>query len=439
MVRRALAFGALLAIVTTILIALSGLVVYPLVIVLSLVAAALMVEGVTMIVTASGGRRAAGTVLAIVGAVASIWILIDGNAIAPVVGIILGTAISTVLTVSALRPRPYLAPAHEAEIPTKPFFVMNPRSGGGKVQKFDLDTKARELGADIAYIEPGTDVAAALRQAIERGADLLGAAGGDGTQALVAQVAVDHDVPIVCIPAGTRNHFALDLGLDRQDPSLTLAALGDEGEEIRVDLGRVGHRPFVNNVSLGAYAEIVSRPEYRDAKFTTVMTVLPDVADPSVRSGLTVEADGQSPIEDPQLVQIANNPYASPDEPSPAGTRPRLDTGMLGVDVVAYTSMNELRGLVAEALRGTTIRSTAYRSWKGRKVRISSKDGVVRAGVDGEAVEFPSPVEISIVPGALRVRLPKDRPGPKIGWPRLDRRIVARLWSIVVGSPDAAS
>jgi diacylglycerol kinase family enzyme len=159
---------------------------------------------------------------------------------------------------------------------------------------------------------------------------------------------------------------------------------------------------------LGAYAEIVSRPEYRDAKFTTVMTVLPDVADPSARSGLTVEADGQSPIEDPQLVQIANNPYASPDEPSPAGTRPRLDTGMLGVDVVAYTSMNELRGLV-------------------------------RAGVDGEAVEFPSPVEISIVPGALRVRLPKDRPGPKIGWPRLDRRIVARLWSIVVGSRDAAS
>jgi diacylglycerol kinase family enzyme len=94
---------------------------------------------------------------------------------------------------------------------------------------------------------------------------------------------------------------------------------------------------------------------------------------------------------------------------------------------------------VAEALRGSTIRSTAYRSWKGRKVRISSKDGVVRAGVDGEAVEFPSPIEISILPRALRVRLPKDRPGPKIGWPRLDRRIVVRLWSIVVGSPVAAS
>jgi diacylglycerol kinase family enzyme len=439
MVRRALAFGALLAIATTILIALSGLFVHPLVIVLSSVAAALMVEGVILIVTASGRKRPAGAVLTIVGAVGFVWILIDGNAIVPVLGIIVGTAISTVLTVSALRPRSYRPPAREPEIPTKPFFVMNPRSGGGKVQRFDLDTKARELGADVAYLEPGTDVAAAVHQAIDQGADLLGAAGGDGTQALVAQVAVDRDVPIVCLPAGTRNHFALDLGLDRQDPSRALAALGDDGEEIRIDLGRVGDRPFVNNVSLGVYAEIVSRPQYRDAKFTTVMTVLPEVTDPSARSGLTVEADGQSPIEDPQLVQIANNPYASPDEPSPAGTRPRLDTGMLGVDVVAYTSMNELQALVAEVLRGTTIRSRAYRSWKGRKVRISSKDGVVRAGVDGEAVEFPSPVEISIVPGALRVRLPKDRPGPKIGWPRLDRRIVARLWSIVVGAPHAPS
>src|SRR5512132_4444415 len=145
--RRALAFGALLAIVTTILIAVSGLVVYPLVIVLSSVAAALMVEGVILIVTASGRKRPAGAVLTIVGAVAFIWILIDGNAIPSVVGIILGTAISTVLTVSALRPRRYRPPAQEPEIPTKPFFVMNPRSGGGKVHKFDLDTKARELGA----------------------------------------------------------------------------------------------------------------------------------------------------------------------------------------------------------------------------------------------------------------------------------------------------
>jgi diacylglycerol kinase family enzyme len=435
--RRVLALAALAAMAATIVIALVGLVLHPLVIALSSVAAALVVEGVILIVTTAGSRRPTGAAIAIVGVVAWVWILIDGDAFGFVVGIIVGTAISTVLTVWALRPRPYRPPGREPPAPAKPFILMNPRSGGGKVRTFDLDTKARDLGAEVSYLEPGTDAEAALRRAVQDGADLLGAAGGDGTQALVAQVAAEHDIPIVCIPAGTRNHFALDLGLDRNDPSLALDALGDRAEEIRTDLGRIADRPFVNNVSLGVYAEIVARPEYRDAKFTTAMTVLPDVTDPSAKSGLTVEAEGRSPIRDPQLVQVANNPYAGPDEPSPAGTRPRLDTGMLGVDVVAYRSSTELRGLIAEALRGTTIRAKAYWSWTGRNLRISSDDGVVRAGVDGEAVEFPSPVDISIAPGALRVRVPEDRPGPKIGWPRLDRRIVIRLWSILVGAGGA--
>jgi diacylglycerol kinase family enzyme len=437
--RRALAFAALVAMVATIVVALAGLVQHPLVIAISSAAAALVVEGVILIVTASGKRRPAGAAMAIVGAIAWIWILIDGEAFGFAIGIIVGTAISTLLAVWALRPRPYRPPGREPRLPTKPFILMNPRSGGGKVRKFDLDTKARNIGAEVSYLEPGTDAEAVLRRAVQDGADLLGAAGGDGTQALVAQVAAEHDIPIVCIPAGTRNHFALDLGLDRNDPSLALDAIGDQGEEILTDLGRVADRPFVNNVSLGVYAEIVSRPGYRDAKFVTVMTVLPDVTDPSARSGLTVEAEGQSPVRDPQLVQVANNPYAGPDDASRAGTRPRLDTGVLGVDAVAYRSPTELRGLVAEAIGGAAIRSKAYRSWTGRKLRVSSNDGVVHAGVDGEAVEFPSPVDISIAPGALRVRVPKDRPGQKIGWPRLDRRIVIRLWSILIGARNAGA
>jgi diacylglycerol kinase family enzyme len=265
---------------------------------------------------------------------------------------------------------------------------------------------------------------------VSDGADLLGAAGGDGTQALVAQVAAEHDIPFMCIPAGTRNHFALDLGLDRDDPSLALAALGEDAEEIRIDLGDVGGGPFLNNVSLGAYAEIVARPEYRDAKFNTVLAVLPEVADPQSRSNIAIEAEGRPSIEDPQLVQVANNPYAKPEEPSAAGTRPRLDTGMLEVDIVAYKNPTELRALVAAAGMGAVERAGAYQRWTGERVRVRSKEGTVRAGVDGESIEFPSPLDISIRPGALRIRLPKDRPGPKTGWPRVDGTVASHLWSI---------
>jgi diacylglycerol kinase family enzyme len=223
------------------------------------------------------------------------------------------------------------------------------------------------------------------------------------------------------------------LGLDRDDPSLALDALGGGGEEIRVDLGRVADRPFVNNVSLGAYAAIVARPEYRDAKLQTALATLPDVTSPRARSGLTVEADGQDLIQDPQLVQIANNPYATTDDAARLGSRPRLDTGTLEVDVVSYSSSRGLRGMIRRAQGRGPSRAPSYRSWRGRRIRVTSKDGTVPAGVDGEYIEFRSPLDVSIRPGALRIRVPKDRPGPKTGWPRFDYRVASRLWSIVIG------
>ncbi|MER2224074.1 MAG: diacylglycerol kinase family protein, partial [Rhodococcus sp. (in: high G+C Gram-positive bacteria)] len=136
--------------------------------------------------------------------------------------------------------------------PVKPFFVMNPNSGGGKVEKFDLKRKAEERGATVALLEgpEKIDVTALARQAVADGADLLGVAGGDGTQGLVAAVAAEHDLPFLVVSAGTRNHFAADLGLDLDDPSRCLDALVD-GVEVTVDLGNVGGRTFVNNASFG--------------------------------------------------------------------------------------------------------------------------------------------------------------------------------------------
>ena len=170
------------------------------------------------------------------------------------------------------------AQAIPADRPQRPFLIMNPRSGGGKVTKFRLQEKAEALGAEVALLEgPGmVDVAALARQAVADGADLLGVAGGDGTQALVAGIAAEHGLPFLVISAGTRNHFALDLGLDRDDPATCLDALTD-GEELDVDLGVIGDRTFVNNASFGAYAEVVRSPAYRDDKRGTTLQMLPDL------------------------------------------------------------------------------------------------------------------------------------------------------------------
>ena len=167
---------------------------------------------------------------------------------------------------------------YETPPPRRPFLIMNPRSGGGKVERFGLVDRARALGAEVAVLDgPGmVDVAALARKAVRDGADLLGVAGGDGTQALVAGIAAEHDLPFMVISAGTRNHFALDLGLDRQDPSTSLDALTD-GVELRIDLGQIGDRTFVNNASFGAYAAVVQSPAYRDDKAGTTLDLLPDL------------------------------------------------------------------------------------------------------------------------------------------------------------------
>ena len=184
-------------------------------------------------------------------------------------------------------------PESESTPPSRSFLVMNPRSGGGKVGKFSIDSKATALGANVQLLEgPGVvDVAALARQAVDDGADLLGVAGGDGTQALVAGIAAQHDLPFLVISAGTRNHFAMDLGLDRDRPDQGLEALTD-GVEVCLDLGDINGRTFVNNASFGAYAEIVQSPAYRDDKAGTTLQMLPELLSGRRGPQLRVVIDG---------------------------------------------------------------------------------------------------------------------------------------------------
>ena len=217
-------------------------------------------------------------------------------------------------------------PAVPAARPRRPFVIMNPRSGGGKVTKFGLAEKAEALGAEVALLEgPGmVDVAALARQAVADGADLLGVAGGDGTQALVAGIAAEHGLPFLVISAGTRNHFALDLGLDREDPAACLDGLTD-GEEPRVDLGIIADRTFVNNASFGAYAEVVQSPAYRDDKRGTTLQLLPDLLKGHQGAHLSAQAAGTT-VEAPQALLVSNNPYGMGDVAG-LGRRARLDAG----------------------------------------------------------------------------------------------------------------
>ena len=309
-------------------------------------------------------------------------------------------------------------PEYPARPPARhPYLIMNPKSGGGKVEKFDLKPKAEALGAEV-FLFGGSgpvDVAEVARQAVAGGADLLGVAGGDGTQALVAGIAAEHDIPFLVISAGTRNHFALDLGLDREDPAACLGALRD-GVELRVDLGVINGQTFVNNASFGAYAEIVETPAYRDDKRNTTLNTLPDLLQGHRGARLHVRGDGVL-IDAPQALLVSNNPYGTGDIAG-LGRRTRLDGGILGVVSVAVSNAAQAAGLIrGRHSTGLTVLTT-------KQIEITADVPQIPVGVDGESILMSTPVTCTVSPGALRVWVPRERPGvpaptPPLNWTRL--------------------
>jgi diacylglycerol kinase family enzyme len=347
--------------------------------------------------------------------------------VALVAAVLLGASVLAART--ALRPdrSAWTMPVVDAPDMLRPFLIMNPRSGGGKVTRFDLQHKAEALGAEVALLDrPGTDVQQLAREALTRGADLLGVAGGDGTQALVAQVAAEHDVPFLVISAGTRNHFALDLGLDREDPSRCLDALRD-GVEARIDLGEINGRPFVNNASFGAYAEIVDNPAYRDAKRATTLDALPDLLSGRRGAHLVGDVDGVV-VDEPQALLVSNNPYEASDLAG-MGRRARLDGAVLGVIAVRVDTAREAAGLLHGAHRHGVLQTQA------REVLVRANEAAIPVGIDGESVHLAAPVRCTVRPGALRVRLPRRRPGVR---PPRGGLEWAPLWRLAAGRPATA-
>lgn len=282
--------------------------------------------------------------------------------------------------------------------------IINLKSGGGKAERFELAGEARRRDIEPIVLRPGDDLLELAEGAIARGAQVIGMAGGDGSQALVATVAARRDVAHVCIPAGTRNHFALDLGLDRDDVVGALDAFTD-GVERRIDLACVNDRVFVNNASLGVYAKVVQSGAYRDAKLGTWTDMLPDLLGPDAEPiDLQFTAPDGTSCDDAPLVLVSNNPYELT-HLSGAGTRERIDTGTLGI-VAARVQSSDISKLVALELIGQAGRYPGLLSWSAVEFEVHS-GAPVEIGLDGEALVLDAPLRFASMPGALRVRLPR--------------------------------
>jgi diacylglycerol kinase family enzyme len=260
------------------------------------------------------------------------------------------------------------------------FLIVNPNSGDGGAD--ELVAAARERGIDVHELADGDDLQQLAREA---DANALAMAGGDGSLAPVAEVALERDLPFACIPFGTRNHFARDLGLDRDDPVGALDALVD-GDERRIDVGRANDRLFLNNVSLGVYARLVHRREEHRRRRDALARLRALAAVAKHRQPVGITVDG-TPIRS-RVVLISNNAYKL--DVLSIGKRERLDEGLLHL----YAATGLLRpGWIEEA---------------GERFRIDARSGRLMAAVDGEPDELATPIDFRCERQALRVLVPRS-------------------------------
>ena len=311
----------------------------------------------------------------------------------------------------------------QAPAPRRAVLVFNPKSGGGKAERFSLAAEARARGIEPIEFGPPWDLEKLVRDAVAGGADGLAMAGGDGSQAIVAAIAAELDLPYACMPAGTRNHFALDLGVDRDDVVGALDAFVDGGER-RVDLAEVNGRVFVNNVSLGLYADAVQRTGYRDAKLRTLLDTVPEVLGPD-GTGLDLRWTGPGGHEHRSgaAILVSNNRYRL-GRAVGSGTRPRIDDGLLGITVVERPDRRRRRGrLPQRPWREWTAPVFEVDSDRPRAGRHRRRGGQARAAA---ALPHPPrrPARAHRAPASRRLAVGAAARGPRAQRPRAgpDRR-----------------
>ena len=387
--------------------------------------------------TRKGAARGVWIAVAVVAAVAVVVIQIAGGD-----GSLLSLLVRLALLVLALLLARYalqrdVRSLKLSETPGKPVpaarqgvLIMNLKSGGGKAEKFHLEDECRTRGIEPVVLQRGDDLLQLARDAIDRGADVVGMAGGDGSQALVASIAAERGVPMVVIPAGTRNHFALDIGLDRDDVVGALDAYG-EARERTIDLADVNGRIFVNNVSLGLYAEIVQSPEYRDAKRETTLTALPEMLGPGSEPFdlRFTTADGVL-HEGAHVIQVSNGPYGT--TTGSISSRPRLDTGKLGVFSLIVPDAVSATRAVAALTTATPALYDGYLSWETPLFEVDSA-APIAVGLDGESLEMDPPLVFTSRPGVLRLRLPQRAIGYSPAARATGVKGLFGLWQIVLG------
>ncbi len=390
--------------------------------------------------TRPGRRRAVAVVFAVTGLACAAAVVFVGSPVSVAARVVLLVVAGALGRYALARDLRSLKSAATAGTPvpaaTQGALIMNLKSGGGKAEQFHLVEECQRRGIEPIVLTRDDDLRDLARDAVDRGADVIGMAGGDGSQALVADVAAERGIPMVVVPAGTRNHLALDLGIDRNDVVGALDAY-DEAVERPMDLGEVNGRVFVNNVSLGLYATIVQSEAYRDAKVETTLEALPKVLGPGTQPvDLRFDTPDGQHHDGAHMIQVSNGTYGR--TMRTMSSRTSVSDGSLGVVSLVIPDDASATRFLGALATGRPERYSGYQSWGTRELEIDS-GGPVAVGLDGETLSLDPPLRFTVRPGVVRLRLSPQAIGHSpAARKQTPRQFLVGLWQVSRGQQPSS-
>jgi diacylglycerol kinase family enzyme len=297
----------------------------------------------------------------------------------------------------------------------EPLPVILNRSSGGAEDRETADrvrSAFRSTGAevDLQWAESGEDVVRLARRAAAGATDVVVAGGGDGTVGSVASVLSGAEKALGVLPLGTFNHFARDLAipLDAEEAARTVV----EGRVVRVDLGEVNGRIFVNNSSLGLYPRIVRRREEQRqrlgwGKWPAFLWATLHALHRRASLDVLFSIDGRELRRRTPFVFVGNNVYEI--QGFDIGCRDRLDGGELSVYFAPGARPLDLIFFAIRAFLGRlSAATTGFEVLRTTELRIDTSERQARVANDGEVVLLATPLRYRVRPEALRVMVPRD-------------------------------
>ncbi len=278
------------------------------------------------------------------------------------------------------------------------FIVVNPHSGPDETSTDDV--AAVFPGSTVE--EMGKEVKKQLEAGVAAGSpDFLAVAGGDGTIRCAAGVVAGTDLPLLPIPAGTRNHFAKEVGI----ATLEAAAAAASGGEIRlIDIGEVNGEAFINNANIGAYPRIVREREVHEKRFSKQTATL--VATWTALRNLhkfSVTVDG-GPTYRTWMVFVGNGVYGT--SLFDVGVRETLDDGLLDVRIMRADGRLARLRIAARLIVGKVADSPMAEFHEASSVELGFTKAKIDVALDGELITLSTPLRFLCRPKALRVLVP---------------------------------